>query len=165
MDGGATYHTRYDSYEFVRGQEKDPWKAEVAPDWDSLRRNTTRPVLRPAAQQAPAAHHQSPVHPGRGGLPLGSLLRCRDRVPREERQGRQLAPAPRGLRPAQPFQAPERFRASFPTPYDGPILDWPPQGRLDAWPAEIAELRANYHANLALCDELLGRLLDHFDAA
>ncbi len=25
-DGGATYHTRYSSWECVRGQEMDPWK-------------------------------------------------------------------------------------------------------------------------------------------
>ena len=29
-DGGATYHTRYSSWECVRGQEGDPWKAQVA---------------------------------------------------------------------------------------------------------------------------------------
>ena len=28
-DGGATYHTRYNSWECVRGQEGDPWKANV----------------------------------------------------------------------------------------------------------------------------------------
>ena len=28
-DGGCTYHTRYSSYEFVRGQEGDPWKGSV----------------------------------------------------------------------------------------------------------------------------------------
>ena len=28
-DGGATYHTRYNSWECVRGQEGDPWKAYV----------------------------------------------------------------------------------------------------------------------------------------
>ena len=27
-DGGATYHTRYKSFEFIRGQEGDPWKGE-----------------------------------------------------------------------------------------------------------------------------------------
>ena len=36
-DGGATYHTRYDSYEFVRGQEGDRWKAMVQPHWERLR--------------------------------------------------------------------------------------------------------------------------------
>lgn len=28
-DGGATYHTRYNSYEFIRGQEGDNWIGEV----------------------------------------------------------------------------------------------------------------------------------------
>ncbi len=36
-DGGATYHTRYDSYDFIRGQEGDPWKAMVQPPWERLR--------------------------------------------------------------------------------------------------------------------------------
>src|SRR5919109_2701190 len=36
-DGGATYHTKYDSYEFIRGQEGDPWKAMVQPPWERLR--------------------------------------------------------------------------------------------------------------------------------
>src|SRR5438067_4263439 len=28
-DGGATYHSRYSSWEFFRGQEGDPWKGVV----------------------------------------------------------------------------------------------------------------------------------------
>ena len=30
-DGGATYHTRYSSWEFIRGQESDPYIAMVTP--------------------------------------------------------------------------------------------------------------------------------------
>ena len=29
-DGGATYHNRFSTFEFFRGQEGDPWKGEVA---------------------------------------------------------------------------------------------------------------------------------------
>lgn len=37
QDGGATYHNRYSTYEFSRGQEGDAWKAEVTkPDLDVL---------------------------------------------------------------------------------------------------------------------------------
>ena len=36
-DGGATYHNRYDTFEFVRGQERDPWKAMVEPPWERFR--------------------------------------------------------------------------------------------------------------------------------
>src|SRR3954467_7331898 len=35
-DGGATYHNRYSTFEFVRGQESDPWKAMVQPPWERL---------------------------------------------------------------------------------------------------------------------------------
>lgn len=30
-DGGSTYHNRYSSWEFIRGQEWDKWKALVQP--------------------------------------------------------------------------------------------------------------------------------------
>src|SRR5215204_4366358 len=30
-DGGSTYHTRFKTWEFIRGQEDDPWKAMVQP--------------------------------------------------------------------------------------------------------------------------------------
>lgn len=31
-DGGATYHTRYSSWECARGQEGDPWKCDLGAD-------------------------------------------------------------------------------------------------------------------------------------
>jgi arylsulfatase A-like enzyme len=41
--GGATYHTQYDTWEGVRGQEGDPWKGEVIdpeiPDNNRERKN------------------------------------------------------------------------------------------------------------------------------
>ena len=36
-DGGAVYHTRFDSWEFIRGQEYDPWVPMVAPPLDRFR--------------------------------------------------------------------------------------------------------------------------------
>ena len=30
-DGGSTYHGRYNTWDFIRGQEYDPWKAMVEP--------------------------------------------------------------------------------------------------------------------------------------
>ena len=37
-DGGLTYHNRYTTYDFIRGQERDPWKAMVDPPWDRLKK-------------------------------------------------------------------------------------------------------------------------------
>src|SRR5207249_798626 len=36
-DGGATYHTRFRTWDFVRGNEYDPWKAMVQPPVERLR--------------------------------------------------------------------------------------------------------------------------------
>ena len=36
-DGGATYHNRFTSYDFIRGQEYDPWKAMVEPPLERFR--------------------------------------------------------------------------------------------------------------------------------
>ena len=66
--------------------------------------------------------------------------------------------------PHEPFTAPARFREAYPTNYGGPILDWPRYREASESPDEIAELRANYAALVALCDEQLGRLLDYMDA-
>ena len=65
--------------------------------------------------------------------------------------------------PHEPFFAPERLRERFKTDYIGPILDWPRYERVTEPQEEIDEMRANYMALLALCDEHLGRLLDYFD--
>ncbi|MCA9887199.1 MAG: sulfatase, partial [Anaerolineae bacterium] len=46
-DGGATYHMRYNTFEFVRGQEGDPWKAVVDADVAiAASSNETRDTLR-----------------------------------------------------------------------------------------------------------------------
>ena len=65
--------------------------------------------------------------------------------------------------PHEPFTAPERFKAQFDTGWQGPIRDWPRYGRVDELPEECEELRANYYAVVAMCDHLLGELLDYFD--
>ena len=36
-DGGATYHTRHSSHEFIRGQESDPWKVLLDSPIDRIR--------------------------------------------------------------------------------------------------------------------------------
>lgn len=36
-DGGATYHTRYTTWDFIRGQESDPWIAMVKPPIERFR--------------------------------------------------------------------------------------------------------------------------------
>lgn len=159
-DGGATYHTRYKTWEFMRGQEGDPWKAQL----------------------------RDPPMPPRfkGGNPGARLLR-QDLVNRQYMATEDLHPQTRtfdaGLEfirensaadrwflqiesfdPHEPFFSYARHRE----PYREQLLpinyDWPsyePVGTDTA--EEIRHVRAEYSALVSMCDYSLGRVLDLMD--
>lgn len=163
-DGGATYHNRYSTFEFVRGQESDPWKAMVQPHWERL--------------------HEKYHEAQRGGGPIskyGPYMINREFI-REEKDFPSVQCFAHGFEfldmnrdadnwllqietfdPHEPFFAPERFKEPFKTGWNGPVRDWPRYGRVEELPEEADELRANYYAIVSLCDFLLGQLLDYFD--
>jgi arylsulfatase A-like enzyme len=163
-DGGATYHTRYDSHEFVRGQEGDPWKAMVQPHWERLRERYHERQF--STKQRSYMRHN---------IVNREFIRAEEDFPSVQCFARGFEFLDRNrdadnwllqvetFDPHEPFQAPARFRQNFETSWSGPIRDWPRYGRVDELPEECEELRANYYAVVALCDFLLGQLLDYFD--
>lgn len=168
-DGGATYHGRYTSWDFIRGQEYDPWKAMVQPPIERLREKY-------------ALKHYTLDRSTEGGR-----KRLQHAVNREFIREEADFPAYKCFEagfefldrnrdadawflqlemfdPHEPFFAPERFKRDYATGYNGGVLDWPHYGAVDDSPEEIAEIRANYAALVAMCDDRFGRLLDYFDA-
>ena len=164
-DGGATYHTRFNSYEFVRGQEGDRWKAMVQPPWQRLRE----------------MYHPSQYDERPGSLPYHYMVN-REYMRREEdfpsvncfRLAEEFIETNKAadnwflqletFDPHEPFHAPQRLREKLKTDYKGPIRDWPPYSRVTEHKEECDELRANYMALVALCDEQIGKLIDKMDA-
>ena len=165
-DGGSSYHTRYTSHEFIRGQEGDPWKALVRPDWLKI---------------APKYHETQRAHPqglsnyqrqyminrelvnDQTDFPSAQVFASGIEFLEQNSNAEDWFLQLETFDPHEPFFAPSRFRNAFPTDYKGPILDWPRYGRVEELPEECDELRANYYATVAHCDELLGKLLDKFD--
>lgn len=164
-DGGATYHNRYDSYDFVRGQEGDAWKAMVQPPWERLREMYHERQFSTEARDYK-----------RNNVVNRQFIRDEKDFPSVQvfAKGLEFIETNRDadnwllqietFDPHEPFTAPARFKEMFDTGWNGPIRDWPRYGRVDELPAECEELRANYYAVLAMCDSLLGELLDEFDA-
>lgn len=163
--GGAGYVNAFTSFEMLRGQEGDGWKAEVAPPFAEWRQK-----YHPA--QYSEAPGSSPYHYMVNRAEIRdegdfSSVRCFDLGC--EFLDRNHAADDWFLQietfdPHEPFHAPDRLREKFPTGYDGPIRDWPPYARVSEDDAEADEMRANYKALLALCDEQMGRILDKMDA-
>ena len=168
-DGGATYHNRYSTWEFIRGQENDAWKAMVEPPLDRLR-------------QIYAAKHYN-LDQGSGDFDHGRLQHA---VNKTYMTAEAEFPGPRcfaaGLEfletnntaenwflqiecfdPHEPFDAPERFKGPYRTGWNGGILNWPRYEKVVDSPEEIAEIRANYAALVAMCDDYFGRVLDFMD--
>ena len=163
-DGGATYHNRYDSFEFVRGQEGDAWKAMVQPPWERLREMY-------AADQI----SEEPRSYKRNNVINREFIRAEEDFPSVQVISHGLDFLERNneadnwvlqietFDPHEPFTTPASYMEAYDTGWDGPIRDWPRYGRVEELPAEGDELRANYYACVALCDAQLGRILDAFD--
>lgn len=164
--GGATYHTAFTTWDYLRGQEADPWDARVVPPLERFRETYT-------AEQ---------FEDTRGGYRLQSMLN-RDRI-REEADFPTVRTFDQALAfldvnkaaddwflqieafdPHEPFHAPPEYRKAQGAGDDGPIRDWPRYRRATGDdPARIARMRGNYAALVAMCDAQLGRILDWMDA-
>jgi arylsulfatase A-like enzyme len=156
-DGGATYHNRYNTWEFFRGQEGDPWIGQV-----------NDPNIPPSV----VAH--------------GHRLWRQDWVNRQfmadESQHSQTRTFNAGLDfiehnksadnwflqiecfdPHEPFFSHERFKKLYKHDYSGLHFDWPAYRAVCEKPEEVEHARMEYAALLSMCDHSLGRVLDAFD--
>lgn len=163
-DGGATYHNRYDSFEFVRGQEGDAWKAMVQPHWERLREMYHE---RQYSEEQRTYQRKNIVNRefirDEADFPSVQCFAHGFDFLERNKQADDWFLQIETFDPHEPFFAPARFKEPFNTGWNGPIRDWPRYGRVDELPAECEELRANYYAVVSLCDFLLGQLLDYFD--
>ena len=179
-NGGWGYANAFDSWDFVRGQEYDALKVMVRPPVERYR------------ERFDERHY--PLHkvPDTGSITRGNtdkaaLKRMRAAITEEALNEEDKFPTAkcfgkafdfldtnRGeddwflqlecFDPHEPFVAPARFKAAYDTGYNGKILDWPLYEKNTNSPEEIAAIRGNYAALVAMCDEYFGRLLDYFDA-
>ena len=157
-DGGATYHQRYSSWELVRGQAIDRWKAEVAPDLETLK-SDFHPIQRHRTNYM--INRQFMVDEGEYCSP--QLFKLANEFLQRNHQSDNWLLQLECFDPHEPFHAPPRFRDKYKTSYNGPILDWPIYDQVKESPEEIAELRANYAALVTMTDEYFGKLLYIFD--
>lgn len=162
-DGGSTYHSRYSTWESVRGQEGDRWKANLSPD---IRDTASFGGM--GGSPADDFHHQDAVN--------------RSYV-KEEKDFPQTKTFAGGLEfietnhaydnwflqletfdPHEPFFAASEYEALYPKGnYDGPDVDWPPYGPCAEGEELVEHIRRKYLALLSMCDRNLGKVIDIMD--
>ncbi len=155
-DGGSTYHSRYSSWENVRGHEADPWKGYLGkvdmPQFDfvwnpdSIRKNYVNRRYMPDFKSS-------------------SLVRTFDLGMEFIDTNYMYDPwflQIESFTPHEPFVAYPEFREKLPAPLVGQDSEWGSMAsRGDARREE--DTRNDYRALLVECDSQMGRLLDRMD--
>lgn len=162
-DGGATYHTRYSTFEFIRGQEGDCWKGQVEKpliqwqgneDEETRRRRAgrmTQDLINRTAMPTQEEHftHRT-ISAGMEFLEINRdqenwflQIECFD--------------------PHEPFFVPEKYLAQYgckPGDFDGwvPYYCGAPGGEDDD------KVRKFYQALITMCDDYLGQVMDKLKA-
>ena len=163
-DGGSGFHTRFNTWEYIRGQEHDPWVAIVQQQIERLKEKIyprNNDIERPSKRLQGAINREKirreDEFPGpkcfnsafeflevnKGADDWSLMLECFD--------------------PHEPFHAPERFRQAFNIDSKKKVLDWPRYQEVVENDQDINTIRANYGALVAMCDDYFGQLLDRFD--
>lgn len=159
--GGCGYHNQFSSAEFVRGQERDLWKAMVEPPLQRFREQY-HPMLAEVDRRQPNMINREYIK-DEAQYPIAQCVDLANEFITENHDANNWFLQLELFDPHEPFTAPERFRRDIPTDYEGHVLDWPLYDKLDLSDAEADELQANYQAIVSMCDYQLGRLLETFD--
>jgi arylsulfatase A-like enzyme len=163
-DGGCTYHTRYTSWEGVRGQQGDHWKGHV--DDPKIPEVVKVPRTPDGRKVAPVWRYDwvnreylsaEEDFPQNRTFALGTEFIARNHA--ADNWLLQIET----FDPHEPFIVPERFAALYPENYTGLHYDWP-RGPCDEDEETIEHIRNLYRARVSLCDENLGKIPDAMDA-
>lgn len=159
-DGGATYHTRYRSYEGVRGQEGDAWKGIV--DGVDIPENLN-------GRSGKEGYWQEQDFVNR------SFMKTEQDQPQAKtfEGGMEFIEANKNadnwflqietFDPHEPFFSQQRYKDLYPHEYLGKLFDWPLYQKTTEDDQTVNHLRMEYAALLTMCDEYLGKVLDMMD--
>lgn len=157
-DGGATYHNRYSSWEFFRGQEGDLWKGQVAdpePPENRLGRHADRyarqDLINRQFMQREADHPQ----PQTFAAGIDFIRRNR----RADNWFLQIET----FDPHEPFFSSRHYKNRYPYDPRRMHFDWPLYRTVEEPPEAVAHIRYEYAALLTQCDAYLGDVLDVMD--
>jgi len=158
-DGGCTYHSRYNSWEIVRGHEGDQWKGNV--------------------KDPKIPEH---VETFKENAPLWRQDWVNRKYMQKEEDQPQAVTFKKGLEfintnymednwflqietfdPHEPFYTQQKYKDLYKHDYDGPHFDWPDYSTVRETPEQVKHCRLEYAASVSMCDEYLGKVLDIMD--
>lgn len=163
-DGGATYHTRYNSWEIIRGQEGDKWK--VSPE-------LIHSKLEVQNKDAQYFHATRELH--QHDQVNRTYLNSEEKMPMavtfekglefidKNNSANQWLLQIECFDPHEPFYTQQAYKDLYAHEYTGNELDWPPYHHVTEDRQTQNHYKMEYAALLTMCDQYLGKLLDKMD--
>lgn len=159
-DGGATYHSRYNTFEFFRGQEGDRWVPQQEADFSlntcPLNKKNISAVQHLANRTRIVNEEDMPSYQAvSAGLDFIEHHHDKD----------QWFVQVECFDPHEPFYVPEKYRQLYDCCDSHEAFNFPAYTFVgDKYSDEqIRDLRKEYCALLSMCDTQLGRVLDMMD--
>ncbi|MFV0465491.1 MAG: sulfatase [Lachnospiraceae bacterium] len=158
-EGGATYHTQYNSWECVRGQQGDAWKGNVAdphiPECENPR------TINLDNWRQDWVNRQYLDHEAKQPMPVSFELGLEfiQENKKEDNWFLQLET----FDPHEPFYTMNHYKELYARDYKGKHYDWPNYGKTNDPNETIDHMRKEYAALVTMCDTYLGKVLDIMD--
>lgn len=149
--GGENYHTCFDTWEFFRGQEHDPWASVV--DQVALPEHLGRldqQNWKNRARQQNEAEFSGP----RTAQAAVEWLKTN-----KDARGDWFLQV-EIFDPHEPFYCTDEYRELYDDTWDGPLFDWPHYDTVKESPAAVEHVRKCYAGLLTMTDKWVGRVLD-----
>lgn len=161
-DGGATYHPRYSSYEFIRGQEGDNWKAVVDKKID-----VTGSEKEDKATAERKAISRSQHHVNRSFMPneedhhlaktIGAGIEFLETNVNADNWLLQIE----CFDPHEPFFVPKKYLKMYGIENEDDV--WPTYSINQDSQEKTEKAKRHYKALITMCDAYLGKVLDYMD--
>ena len=168
-DGGATYHSRYSSWVCFRGQESDPFIADLTPPPTEFAVNQMSPeqttgTLRTLRSRGgwQNMHNREALHSEQDYPMHQTFDNGLDFLDRNGQFDNWFLTI-ETFDPHEPFTSPESFDGRYFSPDETDLPDWPPYGAVRESREAVEKMRKKYFALTEFCDQQLGRVLDKMD--
>lgn len=166
-DGGATYHSRFSSWEIIRGQEGDPWKGQIEfPDIPCDAKAPQRLFL-PSREKLADIWRQEWVNrqefKEEKDYPQSKTFEAGINFIEKNYNQDNWFLQIESFDPHEPYVVPEEYDALYGEHIKKKNLDWPDYHPVIENSDDVENLKYKYAALLSKCDRSLGDILDLMD--
>lgn len=155
-EGGSNYHTKYHSWEIIRGQEGDKWQPVLK------KIDISHELGRKDEYRVQDLVNREYIKE-RDSYPIEQVFEKAEEFINKNKDRDNWFLQIESFDPHEPFFAQQKFRDLYLNQDDNIEFDWPDYQKVQELPEQVRHCRLEYAALVSACDWYLGKILDIMD--